>query len=109
MPKFLLLLGLVLAYAIGASAYAQVRTLPANAKRVTVGHQQFSMPYVALGNRQVKLAPGAVIYDQQNRSIVHGALPPGADVVFTTDMQGDVSRIYILTPSEQNQLNQRRR
>ena len=86
-----------------------MRTLPANAKRITVGQQRFSMPYVDLGNQRVKLAPGAVIYDQQNRTIVHNALPLGADIVFTTDMQGDVARIYVLTPSEQAQLNQRKR
>jgi hypothetical protein len=108
MPKLLLLLTLIASLAT-SYAHAQMRTLPANAKRITVGQQQFQMPYVDLGNKQVKLAPGAVIYDQHNRSIVHSALPPGADVVFTTDMQGDVARIYILTPSEQLQLSQRKR
>jgi hypothetical protein len=109
MRKLLLLLSLILGFAVGATVHAQVRTLPANAKRIVVGQQQFSMPYVDLGNKQVKLAPGAVIYDQNNRSIVHSALPPGADVVFTIDMQGDVARIYVLTPTEQVQLNQRKR
>jgi hypothetical protein len=33
--------------------------------------------------------------------IVHGALPPGADVAFVVDMNGDVGRIYVLTPQEQ--------
>ena len=108
MPKLLLLLSLITTLA-ATYAHAQVRTLPANAKRITVGQQQFPMPYVDLGNKQVKLSPGAVIYDQHNRTIVHSALPPGADVVFTTDMQGDVARIYILTPSEQLQLSQRKR
>ncbi len=84
-------------------AHAQVRTLPANAKRVIVGQQQYSLPYVDLGGNVVRLAPGGVIYDQNNRTIVHGALPPGADVVYTLDMNGDVARIYILTPLEQSQ------
>ena len=109
MPKLLLLLTLILSLAASFASQAQVRTLPANAKRITVGQQRFSMPYVDLGNKQVKLAPGAVIYDQQNRTIVQNALPPGADVVFTTDMQGDVARIYILTPAEQVQLNQQKK
>ena len=60
-------------------AHAQLRTLPANAKRATVGQQQYPLPMLDLGGKVVKLAPGGVIYDQNNRSILHGALPPGAD------------------------------
>ena len=86
---------------------AQLRTLPANAKRATVGQQQ-SMPLVELSSKVARLAPGGVIYDQNNRSIVHGALPPGADVIFTTDMNGDIARIYILTPFEQAQFDRKK-
>jgi hypothetical protein len=89
------------------AGYAQLRTLPANAKRATVGQPQV-LPYVELGGKVVRLAPGGVIYDQNNRTIVHGALPADTDVVFTTDMHGDVARIYILTPQEQAQFNQRK-
>ena len=86
-------------------AYAQLRTLPDSAKRATVGEQQYALPLVNLGGERVKLAPGGVIYDQNNRTIVHGALPAGADVAFTVDMNGDIARIYILTPLEQTQLD----
>jgi hypothetical protein len=89
------------------TGHAQFRTLPANAKRTTVGEPQV-LPYVELGGKVVRLAPGGVIYDQNNRTIVHGALPAHADAVFTTDMNGDVARIYILTPQEQAQFNQRK-
>jgi hypothetical protein len=89
------------------TGYAQLRTLPANAKRTTVGQPRM-LPYVELGGKVVRLAPGGVIYDQNNRTVVHGALPADADVVFTTDMNGDVARIYILTPQEQAQFNQRK-
>ena len=82
-------------------AHAQFRTLPANAKRAIVGQQQYPLPYVNLGGVVAKLAPGGVIYDQNNRSIVHNALPPGADVAFVIDANGDIRRIYILTPQEQ--------
>jgi len=66
------------------------------------------MPYIDLGGSPVRLAPGGVIFDQNNRTIVHNALPPGANVVFTTDMNGDIGRIYILTPREQAQFVQKR-
>jgi hypothetical protein len=85
-----------------SGAHAQLRTLPANAKRVTVGQQAFPLPYINLGGKMVRLAPGGVIYDQNNRTLVHSALPPGADVAYTLDMNGDVARIYILTPQEQS-------
>ena len=91
---------------LAGTVHAQLRTLPVNAKRTTIGQQQ-ALPYVDLGGKVVRLAPGGVIYDQNNRTIVHGALPPGADIAFTTDMNGDVARIYILTPQEQGQFNQR--
>lgn len=89
------------------SAYAQMRTLPANAKRATVGQEQYPLPYINIGGTRLKLAPGGVIYDQNNRTIVHGALPPGADVAVVPDMNGDVGRIYILTPQEQARFGQK--
>ncbi len=89
-------------------AHAQLRTLPDKVQRASVGQQQYPMPYVNLGGTRVKLAPGGLIYDQNNRTIVQGALPPGADVAFTIDLNGDIARIYILTPQEQAMLNQKR-
>jgi hypothetical protein len=101
---FATMLGLLLAGIV----HAQFRTLPAAAKRAIVGDRPHALPYVELGGKVVRLAPGGVIYDQNNRTLVHGALPPGADVAFTTDMHGDIARIYILTPQEWAQLDQRR-
>jgi hypothetical protein len=92
---------------LAAVAYAQLRTLPDSVKRATVGEQQYPLPFIALGGKRVKLAPGGVIYDQNNRTIVHNALPAGADVAYTVDMNGDIARIYILTPLEKSQLDRR--
>ena len=103
----LLLILMAASLLLAGVAHAQLRTLPANAKRATVGQPQ-QLPYVDLGGKVVRLAPGGVIYDQHNRSIVHGALPPGADVAFTIDMHGDIARIYILTPHEQARLDQKK-
>lgn len=106
--RYLLLLLIAASLILTETGYAQFRTLPAAAKRATVGAQPRVQPYVELGGKVVRLAPGGVIYDQNNRTIVHGALPAGADVAFTTDMHGDIARIYILTPQEQAQLDRRR-
>ncbi len=104
MRKLLLLLILI---ALAPPSPAQwLRTLPANVKRGTVGEPQ-QLPLVEINSKVVRLAPGGVIYDQNNRSIVHGALPPGADIAYTVDMNGDIARIYILTPAERELLNRR--
>ena len=106
MRKLLLLL-ILTALNWSELGYAQLRTLPAHAKRATVGQPQV-LPLVELNGKIVRLAPGGVIYDQNNRTIVHGALPPGADVAVTPDLNGDIARIYILTPSERAQLDQKK-
>ncbi|MEO7728467.1 MAG: hypothetical protein ABIS45_14525 [Burkholderiales bacterium] len=89
-------------------AQAQLRTLPVNAKRATVG-QHAPLPFVYLSGNRMKLAPGGVIYDLNNRSILHEALPPGEDVAYTLDISGDVARIYILTPQEQAQFDKKKK
>ena len=101
--------GLIVAACLvhAAVAHAQFRSLPAAAKRAAVG-EAMALPYVNLAGKSMKLAPGAVIYDQENRFIVHNALPPGADVVFTTDSNGDVGRIYMLSDREQELLGRKR-
>ena len=86
-----------------AQAQVQLRTLPATAKLAKVGDPQM-LPYVELNGTVARLAPGGVIYDENNRSITHNMLPSGAVVGYTTDMNGDVARIYILTPQERAQL-----
>lgn len=112
--RFARLAGVALTFFVAATAlgvadiaWAQFRTLPVKAKRATLnGYQN---PFVLLGNQQLRLAPGAIIYDTNNRTIVPLALPPQADVVFTTDPTGAVSRIYLLTPQEIQTLDQARR
>ena len=86
------------------AAVAQLRTLPQNAKLARVGDPQ-PLPFVQLNGNVVKLAPGGVIYDENNRSILHGALPSDTRVAYTVDLNGDVQRIYILTAQELAQIN----
>ena len=88
-------------------SWAQLRKLPANAQRAVLsGYQN---PFVILGNKQLRLAPGAVIFDANNRTILRGSLPAEADVVFTTDQTGNVLRIYLLTAQERQMLDQAKR
>jgi hypothetical protein len=84
-------------------AYSQLRTLPANAKRAQLAGYQ--SPFIVIGGEARRLAPGAVIFDTNNRTITPGFLPANADVVYTVDQTGSVMRIYLLTVQEQQRLD----
>jgi len=108
MRKLLLLL--VLSCSIGFLApvhaqFIQQRFLPANGERGTTGDTQ-AYPLVQINKKLLRLAPGARIYDQGNRTIVHGHLPTGVEVFYAKEQSGSVQRIYILTEQEIVRLKQ---
>jgi len=98
MRAFLLILTLLLVPAAGP-AQAQLRTLPAGVKYAVTG-QAMVLPLVELNGKPRRLAPGAVILDTNNRTLVQGALPSGVKVAYLLDLNGDIRRIYILTDAE---------
>jgi len=97
---------LALAFALATTSHAQLqRLLPANGKLgQAYGQQQY--PLVQINKDVLRLAPGGVILDQNNRFIVHGALPAQAAVLYVVDNRGEISRIILLTPEEQARLEQ---
>jgi hypothetical protein len=103
----MILLGALWVTSSAGSAWAQMRPLPANAKRATLTGYQDRI--VALGGEQRRLAPGAIIFDTSNRTILPNFLPAQADVLYTIDPSGAVMRIYILTPQERARLDQAKR
>lgn len=109
MPKILLLLKLLVLATVFAAAqigYAQgLRALPPNGKRGVTGVQQ-PLPGVVINRAAMNLAPGGLIFDTNNRTILHQSLPADADVWFQLNMQGEIQRIYILTPDERARLDQ---
>ena len=98
----------VLAALFAATSHAQLaRQLPANGKLgELIGPQPF--PLVQINSKILRLAPGGRILDEQNRTIVHGSLPQQAQVLFVEDMNGDLSRIYLLRPDELDTLQRAR-
>jgi hypothetical protein len=95
------------ALALTTSSHAQLqRLLPAGGKLGQAFGQQHQYPMVQINREVLRLAPGGVILDQNNRFIVHGALPARADVLYVLDNRGDISRIVILTPQELARLQQ---
>src|SRR4051812_30195825 len=105
MRKSLLLLILCAMTALCTAGYAQVgRLLPDKGERGRTGASQ-PLPAVAIGNQLFRLAPGGVIYDQQNRFLVHSDLPANADVLYERDPAGNIQRIYVLTDLEKSLLD----
>ena len=103
----LLLAGLILMVGFAAAGMAQVqRLLPANGKLGELVGQQHQHPMVQIDRKLLRLAPGGVIVDQNNRFILHGYLPAQAHVLYVVDNQGDVTRIVLLKPEELARLQQ---
>jgi hypothetical protein len=83
---------------LSASAHAQVRTIPEQAKGGEVGRVQDMT--VSIDGVEMRLAPGVRIRDQSNRMVFPTALPAGAQVKYLLDHQGMVRQVWILTPEE---------
>ena len=92
------LAALLLACAVSAAAFAQMRTIPDDAKRGEMRHVM-GMVVEIDGVRQ-RLAPGAQIRDTANRIIVPATVPPGTLVRFLMNSEGSVRQVWILTPEE---------
>jgi hypothetical protein len=121
MRKVLLLLNLLATLQVAAVAggvlslaglvsvsHAQLRQLPENGKRAVTG-DRLGMPFIAVGRERLRLAPGGLIFDIENRTILHHDLPQGADVLYQTNLEGDIQRLYILTPYERKLLDARKK
>jgi len=99
LSMFLLLCGV-------GMAQAQLRTIPAEARRGTLSHLQAMT--VALDGKPVELAAGAQIRSEQNTIVLPTALPAGARVKYTLTPDGKLSRAWILTPQEAAQPDPRK-
>jgi hypothetical protein len=95
--RIIFALALILSLAWASSALA-ARLLPDG---VQVGQiSGASYPQVRLNGTVRMLAPGSIIYDENNRTILGGNLPQSAKVFYLLDSQGQVSKIWIMTAEE---------
>ena len=74
------------------------RSLPSDAQFAE--DAQFSYPYVKAGKETLRLAASARIYSEHNLIIMPAAAPTKANVLFKTDINGEISRVWILTDDE---------
>lgn len=81
-----------------ASAAAQLRTIPADAKPAEMRH--LGQNAVEVNGKPARLSAGAQIRDESNRIILPAALSVGAKVKYVLDADGYVHRVWILTPQE---------
>jgi hypothetical protein len=89
---------LICALALPASALAQVRSIPDDAKRGSIVHIQDAV--VEIDGQRMRLSAGAQARSQNNLIIVPMSLPPGALVKYTLDGTGLIHRVWVLTPEE---------
>ncbi len=88
----------LLALAAAGAALAQMRAIPADAKRATMTH--IAGMTVDMNGNRVQIAAGAQIRDSRNPIVVPAALPPNSLVKYQVDPQGQIWRIWILSPEE---------
>jgi hypothetical protein len=88
----------VLILVLSASAHAQLRMIPAQAKAGEMRHVQDMI--VAIDGVERRLAPGAQIRDASNRVVLPSAVPAGAHVKYVLNDEGLVRQVWILTPEE---------
>jgi hypothetical protein len=99
---------LLLLLLVALPAWAQLRPLPDNAERGFIRHVQETI--VSIDGRKMRLAPGATIRNQQNMIVVPMSLPPeGAVAEYQVDPQGQIARVWLLTPEERKRPRKPRR
>jgi hypothetical protein len=90
-----------LALALATFVHAQIpRQFPPDAKLAELIGQKQPYPLLELDEKVLRLAPGGRVFDEHNRVVLHSYLPKHAHVLYVLDMNGDVSRVYILRPDE---------
>ena len=94
----LLLTFLMSIFVLSTSAYAQLRSIPDEAKRGEIRHLQDMV--IAIDGVPQRLAPGAQIRDAANRIVVPAAVVAGTAVKYVVNDEGLVRQIWILSPAE---------
>ncbi len=106
-----LLLALAAAAALSGPGDARAqfqRNLPPNgALGVLTADPDLPLPLVRIDSRTFRMAPGGIIVDQNNRTLLHAQIPPRAAAYVVFDRNGDILRMFLLTPEELQRLRAR--
>jgi hypothetical protein len=96
---------LVLLVAVAASVGAQSlpRTIPKDAKAGELSHITENL--LSLDGKTVRLAPGGTIRAQNDMVITPMSLKRNSIVRYTTDADGNLAKVWVLTPEEAKTAN----
>jgi hypothetical protein len=95
--RFFRIVLFVLAFSLSSVALAG-RTLPEAGRLAMISG--FYYPEVQVGSSVYRLSPGAKIFDEWNRVVMPPQLPVGYKALFLLDGNGDIARVWLLTPEE---------
>jgi hypothetical protein len=98
---------LITLFVLSASVAWADRNLPDDARRAELAPMEY--PYVKIAGKTARLAPGAVIIDQNNRKILPVNLPSRANVLYKLDIGGDVIALWLLSDEEVAALKARKK
>jgi len=90
------LVGLALAWS--GTTHAQVRTFPANSQQVRIG--EVGNGLVVINGNTLKLAPGLLVFNENNRTIVRSRIPAGVVARVLVNTRNEIQRVWILTVDE---------
>jgi hypothetical protein len=90
---------LVLLWAVPVLAQTRPSPIPQDSRRGYIRHVQEMA--VIVDDKAMQLAAGAIIRDQQNLIIVPVTIPrEGAWAAYNLDRDGQIFRVWLLTPDE---------
>ena len=81
-----------------AAAVHAGRTLPPAAQMGELKAADY--PYVKIGDNVLKFAPGARIFNTENRMVLPNLLPAEGKVFYQLDLYGQVIKLWLATPEE---------
>ncbi len=99
MSRYIVTLLLAAVSLLASFSALAARAFPVDARPGQL--QGVEYPLVRIDGKVLQLAPGSVVYDQNNLSVVGAMLPQSAPVYYRLDSQGQVRNIWIMTPEEQ--------
>jgi hypothetical protein len=84
---------------LAATQASAERNFPEQAKRGDM--KAYEYPLMKIGENVFRLSPGSRIFNQRNLIITPASLEAqAAPVMFTLDIRGDLSKIWLLTKEE---------
>jgi len=88
----------VLAVIWSGVTHAQVRTFPANSQQVRIS--EVGNGLVVINGNTLKLAPGLLVFNENNRTIVRSRIPAGVVARVVVNTRNEIQRVWILTLDE---------